>query len=90
MPASGSWTVVVPPRVEKALRAVVPARDQRRLLEAIDELRGGISGDVKKLQGARSTYRRRVGDWRIVFEVDFSARMIHLLRVAQRGSAYGG
>ncbi len=45
-------------------------------------------GDVKKLQGMPETYRRRVGDWRIIFQIDFGTRRITVLRVAQRGSAY--
>lgn len=88
MPHEDAWTVIIPPRVEKTLKSVVPAREQRRLRGAIDQLQGGLVGDVKRLQGTRQTYRRRVGNWRILFDADFTARQIDILRIAQRGRAY--
>ena len=72
----------------EALAGIGLARDRQRLRLAIDELEGGFVGDVKKLQGMPETYRRRVGDWRIIFQIDFGTRRITVLRVAQRGSAY--
>jgi len=43
---------------------------------------------VKKLRGYTSTYRVRVGDYRIVYKVDDSAQEIRLLHVADRKDVY--
>lgn len=40
-----------------------------------------------KLAG-RSDYRVRVGDWRVVYEVDDSRRRVVVVRVAHRSDVY--
>jgi mRNA-degrading endonuclease RelE of RelBE toxin-antitoxin system len=41
------------------------------------------------MQGSSLTWRLRVGDWRVIFEIDDIRRRIYVLRVSSRGSAYG-
>ena len=43
--------------------------------------------DVRKLSG-RTGYRLRVGDWRILYEIDETVRIIAIEDVLQRGGAY--
>jgi mRNA-degrading endonuclease RelE of RelBE toxin-antitoxin system len=71
------------------------ARDLRALhsteLEVIDETFEAMridpySGDIKFLRGAGNTIRRRVGDWRILFELYKDRRLIVVLGVKRRGS----
>jgi mRNA-degrading endonuclease RelE of RelBE toxin-antitoxin system len=45
-----------------------------------------FSGDTKPLGGSDATYRRRVGDWRILFELDESRKVIVVVAVKRRGS----
>ena len=42
-------------------------------------------GDIKKLAGYTKTYRLRVGDWRILFNMD---SYIEILNILPRGQAY--
>lgn len=42
-----------------------------------------------KLAG-RSDYRVRVGDWRIVYEVDDERRRVVVIRIAHRSDVYRG
>ncbi len=47
-----------------------PPNDQARIRLALDALEDNpFQGDVRKLQGGREGFRRRVGDWRIFFDV---------------------
>lgn len=46
------------------------------------------AGDIKPLRGIPGTYRLRVGDLRIVYEVDRQARVINILNILPRGDAY--
>jgi mRNA interferase RelE/StbE len=46
------------------------------------------SGDIKPLQGLPRTYRLRVGDLRIIYEVDRQSRVVSVLSIIPRGDAY--
>lgn len=43
---------------------------------------------VKKLKGAFSLYRLRVGDYRVVYEVHQSSLMILLIKIGHRREVY--
>lgn len=45
------------------------------------------NNNVKKLVG-REGYRLRVGDWRIIYDLDDGLRILSVVRVAPRGGAY--
>lgn len=79
------WTVLVAPRARKSLERV-PAADRRRIEAAIEAMRADpLAGDVVKLKGM-DAFRRRVGDWRIVFDIDFAARAVRVFDVLRRTS----
>ena len=47
-----------------------PSNDQARIRLAVEAMEENpFQGDVRKLQGGREGFRRRVGDWRIFFDV---------------------
>ena len=43
--------------------------------------------NAKKLQG-RSGYRLRIGDWRVIYEINGDEVVILVLRIAPRGEVY--
>jgi mRNA interferase RelE/StbE len=45
------------------------------------------NNNVRKLVG-REGYRLRVGDWRVIYEIEGARLVIHVLAVAPRGGAY--
>jgi mRNA-degrading endonuclease RelE of RelBE toxin-antitoxin system len=45
-----------------------------------------LSGDVKKLKGSRSEYRLRVGDYRVLFELE--GRNVTVYAVGARKDIY--
>jgi mRNA interferase RelE/StbE len=45
------------------------------------------NNNVKKLAG-RPGYRLRVGDWRVIYELDDAVLVLAVERVAPRGGAY--
>ena len=85
------------PRVLKDLRAL-SAQNQKRVLNGIEKLREDLAGDVKHLTDVTPEYRLRVGDYRVLFEVekrkieeneekhDVSVVVIH--RIRPRDEAY--
>jgi mRNA-degrading endonuclease RelE of RelBE toxin-antitoxin system len=80
------WHVEVAPSAVRALERAVAA--DRRLLEAaltgmqIDP----FAGDIRRLLGQARRWRRRVGDWRIIFTVDWPARVVSAESIARRTS----
>jgi len=45
-------------------------------------------GDIRKLLGEDATWRRRVGDYRVLFRQDIDQRVVIVVRVAHRPTAY--
>ena len=59
--------------------------DLRRISAAFVAMRGDpYSGDIKFLKGSGGALRRRVGPWRILFEVHQDTRTIVILGVRRR------
>jgi mRNA-degrading endonuclease RelE of RelBE toxin-antitoxin system len=62
------WTVVLAGPAREALKRI-PTADRTRILPALGEMQQNpFQGDIRKLQGLPA-FRRRVGSWRILFEV---------------------
>ena len=58
----------------------------RRIGRKIDRMRHDLAGDVKRLKAFVPNYRLRVGDWRVLFEVDSTRIIVHDIR--HRSEAY--
>jgi mRNA-degrading endonuclease RelE of RelBE toxin-antitoxin system len=65
----------------------VPTDDRQRIDDAFSEMCiTPYAGDVKSLSGAKGAFRRRVGDWRILFDLHQKKRLIVVAAVIRRGS----
>ena len=74
--------------VEKDLRSL-PKSVVPRIINQIEELKDNPTPrQCVKLTDAEHTYRLRVGDYRIVYEVDKKDREIVVLYVRHRSQAY--
>ena len=81
-----SWTLRVAHRAGKSL-AKSPAKDRARLLAAIAEMQDNpFAGDVVRLQGEENTWRRRIGSYRLLFEIDIKGLTVDVLDVCRRTS----
>ena len=65
----------------------IEERQRQAVRDRIDALARAPELDVRKLTG-RPGYRLRVGDWRILYEIDETVRIIAIEDVLQRGGAY--
>lgn len=45
-----------------------------------------FAGDVKFLTGLGGAIRKRIGDWRIIFELNLESRLIIVTAIKRRGS----
>ncbi len=61
----------------------------KRVVEAVDDLAvNPYPSGIKKLIGSDHSYRIRVGDYRIVYEVVEDKLIIHVIRVRHRKDVY--
>ena len=79
------WTVVLAGPARKALKRI-PASDRTRILAALGEMQQNpFEGDIRKLQGLPG-FRRRVGSWRILFEVEPEHHHVVIAAIVRRTS----
>jgi mRNA interferase RelE/StbE len=79
------WAVVLAGPARKSLKRI-PANDKTRVLAALAEMQQDpFQGDIRKLQGLPG-FRRRVGDWRILFEVVLERRQVVVAATERRTS----
>ena len=66
----------------------LPKDIQIRLAPKIGQLAQGMTSQCKKLSGQPNRYRLRMGDYRVIFDVQNEKLIILVLRIAHRREAY--
>lgn len=79
------YTVEFKPSALKDLKKL-DKPEQKNIIEKIESLQNNLSGDVKHLTNFTPEYRLRVGDYRILFEVETGKVIIY--RVKHRKEVY--
>ncbi len=79
------YQVELKPRATKDLKGI-PKEDGKRIVQKLKLLEDNLQGDVKRLTNYTPEYRMRVGDWRILFEVEVEKIIVY--RVRHRKEAY--
>ncbi len=87
------FQVVVSRRAKKSLEKL-PSFYKRKVLELLLLLRENPVPadyyDIRKLRGHVDTYRARIGDIRVIYEILWGDRRINILLVERREKAYRG
>ena len=81
-----NWSVTV---AREAVRNLLrfPNRDHQRLTQALEEMRTDpFAGDVVRLRAQPAAYRRRVGSYRILFDVVPESRRVSVQNIVRRSS----
>lgn len=80
------WRIFLTTTAKKQFRRL-PARDAQRISRAIDGMElNPFSGDVKKLTTGGEVWRRRIGNYRIIFELFLRERAIFIYEITRRTS----
>ncbi len=81
------WKIIVLPPVKKRL-SKVPRKERTRILDAIYGLKTNpFSHDLRPMRG-RPFWRLRVGDWRVLLEVETGKLTITAVAAGTRGNIY--
>lgn len=84
---SDRWVVILTPSARRDIGRL-DRQVKRRLEQALDRLAADPAGvELRKLKG-RPESRLRVGDWRVLLELDHDGRAIVVHHVLPRGRAY--
>jgi mRNA interferase RelE/StbE len=80
------YEIELKPRAFKDLR-IIAKHDAARIVSALEKLQDNLTGDVKHLSNFTPEYRLRVGDYRVLFEIEKPNRVV-VYRVRHRKDAY--
>ena len=80
------WNLAVVRSAEKQLKKI-PAADQKRIVAALDQMRTDpLSGDVVRLNAMDQALRRRVGNYRIFFDIYPAEQLVVVSAIVRRSS----
>jgi mRNA interferase RelE/StbE len=81
-----NWKLKVDPGVYKDL-SKFPKDYTKKILGVILSLSDNpYGGDIEKIKGEENTWRRRIGSYRVFYEIHSELNFIHILWVERRSS----
>jgi mRNA-degrading endonuclease RelE of RelBE toxin-antitoxin system len=82
-----TWNLVLAAAASKTIKRA-PAMERKRLLAALDAMqKDPFGGDLVRLQGTQPAgWRRRVGSWRILFDVYPDRQLVAVADILRRTS----
>jgi mRNA interferase RelE/StbE len=83
-----SYRIVIPKPAQKQLDNISKIERDRLILTLRSLANDPRPNGVKKLKGYDNTYRVRVGDYRIIYEIKDRELIVLLLSVSHRKDAY--
>ena len=81
-----NWQIFVASHAQKQLKWI-SATDSDRIERAIDEMeQDPFRGDIKRMGGQENSWRRRVGAYRIFWEIFDDQKLIRITDIRRRTS----
>jgi mRNA interferase RelE/StbE len=80
-----NYRVGLKPRAEKDLQKL-PKQDQQRIVKKLRLASDDLRGDIKRLVQFQPSYRLCVGNYRVLFDIEFDKIVVY--RVLHRREAY--
>ena len=80
-----AWNLHITGPAQKEFQKL-PARDQARVKDALLAMQIPFSGDIKRLKGQAAAWRRRVGNYRIVYDLHVEEHRIVVAGILRRTS----
>jgi len=79
-----SWKLKIAKRASKEMKRI-PKKDAKRLLFVLEKLtENPYQGDIEKVKGEENVWRRRVGNYRILYEIILKQKYINVFQVRRR------
>ena len=82
-----SWNVKIAKRASKQMKRI-PKKDVQYLLDALGGLiENPYWGDIEKIGGEKNTWRRRVGNYRMLYEIFSNEKFVFIFDIRRRTTA---
>ena len=80
------WQVVVDSAARKYLKRI-PREDAGRIIDALQELVvNPYTGDIEKMGGEEHVWRKRIGSYRMLYELYPAKRIVYVADIRRRTS----
>lgn len=80
------WELQIAKAAKKNLRKF-PKKDQRRVVFALrDFVNNPYFGDIEKIEGEANTWRRRIGNYRIIYDINIKNNLVLIRDIRRRTS----
>ena len=80
------WQIKIANTAGKSFKRF-PKKDRKRIKRALEELVfNPYNGDIEKMEGEKNSWRRRIGSYRIFFDVDKKEKVISVTYIKRRSS----
>jgi mRNA interferase RelE/StbE len=76
---------------KKALKEIdsFPGKDRKRILASLHEMElDPFNGNIKPLKPLRALFRKRIGDYRVIFIANFERSEVIILKIDKRENIY--
>jgi mRNA-degrading endonuclease RelE of RelBE toxin-antitoxin system len=81
-----TWNVTITGPAQKGFKKL-PPKDRARVEAALTAMQSDpFTGDIRRLKGNPPGWRRRVGNYRIIYDLDFDKREIVIAAILRRTS----
>ena len=81
-----NWELQIPKKVVRQLKRF-PRKESERLISNIQQLVfNPYAGDIEKMSGEDDLWRRRIGSYRIKYDVNIARKSIVIISVERRVS----
>ena len=81
-----AWNLELTGPAQKEFQRL-PRRDQARVKAAVLAMQEDpFRGDIKRLKGQSTAWRRRVGSYRVIYDLYFEQRLIVVAGILRRAS----
>lgn len=82
-----NWEVRVHKKIGKYLKKI-PKQDVVRVETALEQFQNNpFFGDIEKMEGEKNVWRRRIGAYRVFYEIFIESRMVFVFNVERRTTA---
>ncbi|MBU2052415.1 type II toxin-antitoxin system RelE/ParE family toxin [Patescibacteria group bacterium] len=79
-----NWVLQIDPTVLKNLKRF-PQKDCQHIIVVTQSLPiNPFIGDIQKMKGEKNVWRRRIGSYRLFYEVLSEEKVVHVFRVERR------
>jgi mRNA interferase RelE/StbE len=81
-----NWDLRVAKSAKKNILSF-PKKDKEKIIQAFREfITDPYSGDIEKVGGKENVWRRRIGNYRIIYEIDVKSKSIFIGDIRRRTS----